>query len=55
MAALIAKITRENRERILRRKHYIPVQKSIYHLKPFPEQFEPINHNKESTIGKLQL
>ena len=50
MAAIIARITRENRERILKRKHYVPVSKSVYNLRPFPERFNPKLHNKESTF-----
>ena len=50
MAALIARITRENRERILKRRHYVGVQKSVYVLKRFPERFDPNIHNRESLI-----
>ena len=50
MAALIARITRENRERILKRRHYVNSSKSVYALKAFPERFDPQIHNKESIL-----
>ena len=55
MAAIIARITRENRERILKRKHYVSVSKSVYNLKPFPERFNPKLHNKESTFLIIKI
>ena len=48
MAAIIARITRENRERILKRRHYVTAARSVYVLKEFPEEFDPNIHNKES-------
>ena len=48
MAAIIARITRENRERILKRRHYVGTARSVYVLKQFPEEFDPNIHNKES-------
>ena len=41
MAAIIAKITRENRERIKRRKNTIPIKKSRYSLPAFKDEFDP--------------
>ena len=41
MAAIIAKITRENRERIKRRKNTIPIKKSRYNLPAFKDYFDP--------------
>jgi hypothetical protein len=48
MAAIIAQITRLNRERILKRRHYVEPSRSVYVLKQFPEEFDPNIHNKES-------
>ena len=50
MAAIIARITRENRERILKRRHYVNSSKSVYALKAFPDRFDPKIHNKESIL-----
>ena len=52
MAAIIARITRENRERIMKRRHYVGTNRSVYVLKQFPEQFDPEVHNKESYFAK---
>ena len=41
MAAIIAQITREHRERIARRKQTYPMKKSRYILPPFEENFDP--------------
>ena len=52
MAAIIARITRENRERIMKRRHYVGANRSVYVLKQFPEQFDPEVHNKESFFAR---
>ena len=52
MAAIIARITRENRERIMKRRHYVGANRSVYVLKQFPEQFDPEVHNKESYFAR---
>ena len=41
MAAIIAKITRENRERIKRRKNTWGIRKSRYTLRSFKDHFDP--------------
>ena len=41
MAAIIAKITRENRERIKRRKNTWGIRKSRYNLRAFKDHFDP--------------
>ena len=41
MAAIIAKITRENRERKKRRKNTIGIKKSRYTLPAFKDHFDP--------------
>jgi hypothetical protein len=41
MAAIIAKITRENRERIKRRKNTWGIRKSRYSLGSFKDHFDP--------------
>ena len=41
MAAIIAKITRENRERIKRRKNTWGIRKSRYALPAFKDHFNP--------------
>ena len=46
MAAIIAKITRENRERIKRRKNTIQIKKSRYSLPAFKDNFDPEEDNK---------
>ncbi len=46
MAAIIAKITRENRERKIRIKKTLPINKSNYKLPPFKEAFCPEIDNK---------
>ena len=46
MAALIAQITREHRERIARRKQTYQIKKSRYILPPFEDHFEPERDNK---------
>ena len=55
MAAIIARITRENRERIMKRRHYVGANRSVYVLKQFPEQFDPEVHNKESFLLDIEL
>lgn len=46
MAAIIAKLTRENRERKLRLAKVIPIWKSNYELEAFDDRFDPAKHNK---------
>ena len=41
MAAIIAKITRENRERIKRRKNTWGIRKSRYSLRSLKDHFDP--------------
>ena len=44
MAAIIAQITRANRER--KRKKTYEIQKCMYDLPPFDTHFDPLVHNK---------
>ena len=44
MAAIIAQITRANRER--KRKKTYEIQKCMYDLPPFDPHFDPLIHNK---------
>ena len=44
MAAIIAQITRANRER--KRKKTYEIQKCMYDLPPFDPHFDPLVHNK---------
>lgn len=44
MAAIIAQITRANRER--KRKKTYEIQKCMYDLPPFDPHFDPLKHNK---------
>ena len=53
MAAIIAKITRENRERIKRRKNTIPIKKSRYSLPAFKDEFDPERDIKVFTNEKF--
>jgi len=46
MAALIARMTREKRERELRLTKEIRISKCNYLLKPFPKYYIPSIHNK---------
>jgi hypothetical protein len=46
MAAIIARITREKRERDLRLLKEIKSSKCNYILKPFPQTYIPELHNK---------
>jgi hypothetical protein len=55
MAAIIAKITRENRERIKRRKNTIPIKKSRYSLPAFKDYFDPEEDIKVFTNKKFHL
>ena len=55
MAAIIAKITRENRERIKRRKNTIPIKKSRYSLPAFKDEFDPERDIKVFTNKKFHL
>ena len=60
MAAIIAKITRENRERIKRRKNTIPIKKSRYSLPAFKDEFDPerdikVFKNKNYHLLKVRL
>jgi len=41
MAAIIAHITRANRERIRKKKFEIIISKCMYEIKPFPDKFDP--------------
>jgi len=41
MAALIAQITRANRERINKKRFEIIISKCMYEIKPFPDKYEP--------------
>ncbi len=41
MAAIIAQITRANRERINKKRFEIVISKCMYEIKPFPEKYEP--------------
>lgn len=55
MAAIIAKLTRENRERKLRLAKVIPIWKSNYELEPFDDHFIPAKHNKVIALKKITL
>ena len=55
MAAIIAKITRENRERIKRRKNTWPIKKSRYSLPAFKDHFDSEEDNKVFTNKKYYL
>jgi hypothetical protein len=46
MAAIIARMTREKRERELRLTKEIRSSKCNYTLKPFPKYYQPAIHNK---------
>ena len=48
MAAVIARISRQNRERKARLLSELPPSKSNYTLDPFPRKFEPSRDNKVS-------
>ncbi len=41
MAAIIAQITRANRERIRKKRFEIIISKCMYEIKAFPEKYEP--------------
>lgn len=41
MAAIIAQITRANRERIRKKRFEIIISKCMYEIKPFPERYHP--------------
>jgi|FrelakmetLWP11LW_1041352.scaffolds.fasta_scaffold330017_1 hypothetical protein len=41
MAAIIAQITRANRERIRKKRFEIVISKCMYEIKSFPDQYEP--------------
>ena len=41
MAAIIAQITRENRERIKKKKLNKLLKKCMYEIGPFPERYDP--------------
>jgi hypothetical protein len=41
MAAIIAQITRANRERIRKKRFEIIISKCMYEIKAFPDQYEP--------------
>jgi hypothetical protein len=51
MAAIIARITREKRERDLRLTKEISSSKSNYILKQFPKKYVPEIENKASSFG----
>ena len=42
MAAIIAHITRANRERIEKKRYEIVISKCMYEIKPFDQTFNPI-------------
>ncbi|XP_040568655.1 uncharacterized protein [Lepeophtheirus salmonis] len=44
MAAIIAQMTRANRERMKNKR--IEISKCMYEIPPFPERFDPKVHNK---------
>ena len=46
MAAIISRITRENRARKERMGKEVSIAKCTYHLDEFPERFVPAKHNK---------
>ena len=46
MAAIISRITRENRARKERMGKEVSIAKCTYHLEEFPERFVPAKHNK---------
>lgn len=46
MAAIIAQITREARERKIRIKKTLPIKKSNYNLPPFKDTFRPYRDNQ---------
>ena len=41
MAAIIAQITRANRERIRKKRFEIIISKCMYEIKEFPDKYEP--------------
>jgi hypothetical protein len=51
MAAIIARITKEKRDRDLRLSKEIKSSKSNYELKPFQKNFQPETENKETDFG----
>ena len=55
MAAIIAQITRENRERIARRKITLQIKKSRYSLPAFKDHFNPEEDVKVFTNKKYYL
>ena len=46
MAALIAHITRSNRERLEKKKFEIIITKCMYEIRPFEKYYDPMIHNK---------
>ena len=46
MAALIAHITRSNRERLEKKKFEIIITKCMYEIRPFEKCYDPMIHNK---------
>lgn len=55
MAAVIARISRQNRERKLRLKSELPPSKSNYVLAPFSRNFEPSRDNKVRIYNNYQI
>ena len=46
MAALIAHITRSDRERLEKKKFEIIITKCMYEIRPFEKCYDPMIHNK---------
>ena len=54
MAAIIAHITRSNRERLEKKKYEIIITKCMYEIRPFEKCFDPIQHNKYVLFKSLR-
>ena len=54
MAAIIARITRSNRERLEKKKYEIIISKCMYEILPFGECFDPVQHNKYVLFKNLR-
>ena len=55
MAAIISRITRENRARKEQMGKEVSIAKCTYHLEPFPVRFEASKHNKYLKNRNLYL